>query len=84
MDIAVSIFAISILILLILLFRRTPATTSQRLPRPSRLGKVKPDPQFHSVSLAHAGHACEAAMAIAGKRFLSNAAPRIALPDCDL
>ncbi len=32
MDIAVSIFAIGILILLILLFRRTQATTSKRLP----------------------------------------------------
>ncbi len=84
MDIAVSIFAIGILILLILLFRRTQATTSKRPPRPSRLGKVKPDPQFHAVSLAHAGHACEAAMAIEGKRFLSTAAPRIPLPDCNV
>ena len=84
MDIAVSIFAIGILILLILLFRRTQATTSKRPPRPSRLGKVKPDPQFHAVSLAPAGHACEAAKAIEGKRFLSTAAPRIPLPDCDV
>ena len=84
MDITVSIFAIGILILLILLFRRTQATTSKRPPRPSRLGKVKPDPQFHAVSLALAGHACEAAKAIESKRFLSTAAPRIPLPDCDV
>ncbi len=50
MDIAVSIFAIGILILLILLFRRTQATTSKRPPRPSRLRKVKPDPQYHAAS----------------------------------
>ncbi len=83
MDIAVSIVAIVILILLLLLFRRTQTTTSKRPPRPSRLGKVKPDPQFHAVSLQTSGGACEAAKSMEGRRFLSTAAPRIPLPECD-
>ncbi len=84
MDIAVSIGAIVILILLLLLFRRTQTTTSKRPPRPSRLGKVKPEPQFHAVSLQYSSAACEAAKSIEGRRFLSSAAPRIPLPECDV
>jgi len=83
MDMAASIVAIVILILLLLLFRRTQATTSKRPPRPNRLGKAKPDPQFHAVSLRTSGDACEAAKSMEGGRFPSSAALRIPLPECD-
>ena len=82
MGIAVSI--VVILILSILLFRRTKATTNKRPPLRRRPAKAKPDPQFHAVSLRFSGSACEAAKALEGKRFLSSAAPRIPLPDCDV
>ena len=39
--------------------------------------------QFHAVSLKLSSGACDAAKALQGKRFLSNAAPRIPLEDCD-
>ena len=83
MDIALSIVAIIILILLFLLYRRTQATTKKRPPLPGRPGKAKPDSQFHAVSLKFPADACDAAKAMEGKRFLSSAAPRIPLPECD-
>ena len=38
---------------------------------------------YHAVSIKYATNACEAAKALSGRRFLSNAAPRLPLPDCD-
>jgi hypothetical protein len=81
MDVALSIVAIVILILAAFLFRRTKASTNKRPPR--RTGKAAPDPEFHAVSLEISGTACEAAQAMEGRRFLSSAAPRIPLPECD-
>lgn len=84
MAVALSIVAIVILILAIYLFGRTKATTRKRPPRPNKLGTAQPDSQFHAVSLEISGNACDAAQAIAGKRFLSNAAPQLPLPECDV
>jgi len=82
MDVALSIFAILILLVFLLLVRRSQSTPNERPPRPSR----KPTPrtaEFHAVSLKFSSTACEAAKSMEGKRFLSGAAPRIPLPDCD-
>lgn len=38
---------------------------------------------YHAVSIKFPTNACEAAKAMSGRRFLSNAAPRLPLPDCD-
>ena len=39
---------------------------------------------YHAVSIRmDAQHACDAAREMAGRRFLSNAAPRLPLPGCD-
>ena len=38
---------------------------------------------YHAVSIKFATNACAAAQAMSGRRFLSNAAPRLPLPDCD-
>lgn len=38
--------------------------------------------EFHSVSIDCSKYACDAAKAMAGKRFLASAAPRLPLPDC--
>lgn len=84
MDLTVGIVAIVILILVIALFRRNPATTDERRPPPLRPGNARPDSRFHAVSISFAGSACEAAKAMEGKRFLSSAAPRVPLPDCDV
>jgi hypothetical protein len=45
-----------------------------------------PQPQhtaYHAVSIKFGEQACGAARAMAGRRFLSNAAPRLPLADCD-
>ena len=50
--------------------------------------KGPPDPaattEFHAVSIKFASSACEAAKSMEGKRFLSSAAPRLPLPECDV
>ncbi len=51
MNVAFSIIAIIILIVSILLFRRTRATTKKRPPCPDRLGKVQSDARVRAVSL---------------------------------
>ena len=38
---------------------------------------------YHAVSIKLGEQACEAAQAMSGRRFLSNAAPRLPLADCD-
>lgn len=81
---AVSVVVIVVLILAFLLVRRSKATTNKRTPRPTRPVKMGPDQQFHAVSLEFPSGACDAAQAIAGKRFLANAAPRIPLAECDV
>ena len=40
--------------------------------------------QFHAVSIKITGTACDAAKAMTGRRFLSAAAPKLPLPDCDV
>lgn len=39
---------------------------------------------FHAVAIKYSDKACDAAKAMTGRRFLSNAAPRLPLPECDL
>lgn len=38
---------------------------------------------YHAVSLQYSRSACDAAKAMTGRRFLSSAAPRLPLPECD-
>ncbi len=38
---------------------------------------------YHAVSLRYSSSACDAAKAMTGRRFLSGAAPKLPLPDCD-
>jgi len=39
---------------------------------------------YHAVSIKFAPHACSAAKELDGQRFLSNVAPRLPLPECDV
>lgn len=45
--------------------------------------KAKDTGKFHAVALKYSENACDAAKALTGRRFLSTAAPRLPLPDCD-
>lgn len=77
MSITVGIVAIviAILILLVLWVRRTP----RRDP-----GQADPDTRFHAVSISLTSTACRGAKGLEGERFLSNEAPRLPLPKCDV
>ena len=39
---------------------------------------------YHAVSIRFSSNACKAARELEGRRFLSNAAPRLPLPECDV
>lgn len=39
---------------------------------------------FHAVSIKFEANACNAARAMAGRRFLASAAPKIPLPECEI
>jgi hypothetical protein len=45
--------------------------------------KPRDSGKFHAVAIKYSEHACDAAKALTGRRFLSNAAPRLPLPECD-
>ena len=45
---------------------------------------VKKKTPFHAVSIRFEKDACAAAKAMAGRRFLATAPPKIPLPDCDV
>jgi hypothetical protein len=77
LSITVGILAIviAIVILLVLWVRRTP----RRDP-----GQADPDTRFHAVSISLASNACRSAKGLEGERFLSNEAPRLPLPKCDV
>lgn len=40
--------------------------------------------KYHAVSIKFASNACKAAREMEGRRFLSGAAPRLPLPECDV
>jgi hypothetical protein len=39
--------------------------------------------KYHAVAIKYSDKACDAANSMTGRRFLSTAAPRLPLPDCD-
>lgn len=82
MKIFIGIFVVVVLILLYVFVRR-PKTQDQVRPTVRRLISSKAETKFHAVSLRFPASACEAAKAMEGRRFLSTAAPRLPLPDCD-
>ena len=49
-----------------------------------KLAVSSPQSAYHAVSIKMSGPACQAAKDMAGRRFLSTAAPKLPLPDCDV
>ena len=60
--------------------RRNRTAPSQE---PERI-EASGDTAYHAVSIKFDAHACEAARAMSGRRFLSSAAPRLPLPECNV
>ena len=83
MSISMAIVLIVILALVFLLTRRKDPAPDKR-PRAASPVKSSATSEFHAVSLKYPSTACSAAKSLEGKRFLSNAAPRIPLADCDV
>lgn len=83
MSVTMAIILIVILALAYFLVRREKPAPNKR-PVASRPVKSNVTSEFHAVSLKFSPDACSAAKSLEGKRFLSNAAPRIPLADCDV
>ena len=71
----------ALLLLVLWLFVRRRGQTE----KPAELAKPKEagNPAYHAVSLKFDANACAAAKEMSGRRFLSNAAPRLPLPECN-
>lgn len=71
-----------VLLLLIWLFIRRRAANEDK-SKPAAKTRSK-NSAYHAVSIKFTGNACTAAREMEGRRFLSTAAPRLPLPDCDV
>jgi hypothetical protein len=83
MAVTVSVVALIILVAAFFLLRRN-AQRSQERPTPDRPLAAGKSSAFHAVSIKLGPNACGPAQEMTGKRFLSGAAPRIPLPDCNV
>ena len=83
MGLSIGIAALLIVALVFLFFRPKRAAPDKR-PAAKRPVEAADTGEFHAVSIKYTSGACAAARNLKGKRFLSSAAPRIPLPDCDV
>lgn len=75
---------ILVLLLLAWLFvRRRQGTENKTGEKPAQYASQK-STAYHAVSIKFTGNACKAARDLEGRRFLSSAAPRLPLPECDV
>ncbi len=58
--------------------------SGSKAPPQAASGGQSPDSAYHAVSIKFASNACKAARELEGRRFLSNAAPRLPLAECDV
>lgn len=79
-----AIVGILILAIVFLVWRSKRSTPQKSTPPGARPVKATPVSEFHAVSIKYAASACLAAKRLEGKRYLSSAAPKIPLPDCDV
>ncbi len=82
-SLSTAIVGIVVLGLVFFFIRRKGAPHDQR-PVAARPAKASASTAFHAVSIKFASSACSAAKSLEGKRFLSDAAPRIPLSECDV
>ncbi|MGB5164869.1 MAG: hypothetical protein WBN09_09505 [Woeseiaceae bacterium] len=79
---SIGLILLLVVLLGIFLFLRSKAKVEETRPEPVRRPGAQPT-QFHAVSIRHETNACMAAKELAGRRFLSGAAPQLPLPECD-
>ena len=73
------IIAAALLLVWLFLRRRNVAKEKEAPPPTSRPANTA----YHAVSIKFGERACDAAREMSGRRFLSSAAPRLPLADCD-
>lgn len=83
MDVILSVLAILFLLAVLYVLRRKKSLSGKR-PNEGRPKSASSDSSFHAVSIVFAQGACKAAYEMEGRRFLSSAAPRLPLPDCNV
>ena len=89
MTMTILIVALVVVALLYFMMRgrqAAPASRSATAPRPTPAtpaAGLSDTAAFHAVSIKYLTSSCDAAKAMDGKRFLSSAAPRLPLLDCD-
>lgn len=71
--------AVVLLVLWLFVRNRGQSKKTSEPEKPKATG----DTAFHAVSIKCDAKACEAAKKMSGRRFLSTAAPRLPLPDCN-
>ena len=76
-------FIVVALLLVWLLIRRRNASPKER-PEAAAPRVSQKSTEFHAVSIRFESNACKAAREMEGCRFLSTAAPRLPLPECDV
>jgi len=82
MAITISVLAVFVLLAILLQKRRGPSSSNER-PRLRKKTDLSATSEFHAVSIRCRKLACEAAQNLRGKRYLSSAAPKLPLEDCD-
>lgn len=86
MEILLGVAVVVLIGLLVFVRRRDakPQATKERSTAEVRAQIAKKSTPYHAVSIKFADNACQAAREMSGKRFLSGAAPRLPLPDCNV
>lgn len=82
MDIRTMVVVLVLLAAIWWLLRKQRAASAAK-DQPAALARRKNTP-YHAVSIVFASNACNAAKAMAGRRFLATAPPKLPLPDCDV
>ena len=83
MSLTTAIVIILILAVIFFVVRNKGSGSKPQSPA-ARPVKAAATSEFHAVSIRFHSSACSAAKSLDGKRFLSSAAPRIPLTDCDV
>ncbi len=84
MTITIIILALVVASVMFLIMRSRGPVEAQARPSVKRTQTdLESTGEFHAVSIKYLSSACDAAREMDGKRYLSSAAPRLPLPDCD-
>lgn len=78
MQLTILVGAVVLLVLWLYLRNQGKSQQSAEAEKP----KTAENTAYHAVSIKFDQNACDAAKEMSGRRFLSNAAPRLPLPEC--